>query len=131
MDYNELAIYYKELKENANRYKTIFYLTVFIYILIYIFLNEYRVLFCFIFPIFYILSHAILQNNFLNNFFPYLKNEVVNNTFKELKKEGYLNKIFEDFNIDNQEFNVKYYSAFSSSGIFNLNLTYTDRRYIK
>jgi hypothetical protein len=127
MDYNELAIYYKELKEKANKYKTIFYLTVFIYILIFIFLNEYCVLFCFIFPIFYILLYAILQNNF----FPYLKNEVVNNTFKELKKEGYLNKIFEDFNTDNQEFNVKYYPYFSYySGIFNLNRPYTNRDYI-
>ncbi len=135
MDYNELAIYYKELKKEANKYKTIFYLTVFIYILIFIFLNQYCVLFCFIFPIFYILLYAILQNNFLNDFFPYLKNElkkeIVNNTFKELKKEGYLNKIFEDFNIDTQEFNVKYYPDFSSySGIFNLNRTYTDRDYI-
>lgn len=128
MDYNELAIYYKELKEKANKYKTIFYLTVFIYILIFIFLNQYFVLFCFIFPIFYILLYGILQNNF----FPYLKNEVVNNTFKELKKEGYLNKIFEDFNIDNQEFNVEYYPDFSYySGIFNLNRTYTTRDYIK
>jgi hypothetical protein len=136
MDYNELATYYKELKEKANRYKTIFYLTIFIYILIFIFLNEYCVLFCFIFPIPYILLHATLQNNFLddflNDFIPYLKNEVVNNTFKELKKEGYLNKIFEDFNIDNQEFNVKYYPDFSSySGTFNLNRPYTDRDYIK
>jgi hypothetical protein len=126
MDYNELAIYYKELKEKANKYKTILFLTVFIYILIFIFLNQYCVLFCFIFPIFYILLYAILQNNF----FPYLKKEIVNNTFKELKKEGYLNKIFEDFNTDNQEFNVKYYPYFSHySGIFNLNLTYTDRDY--
>jgi len=125
----------KELKKKANRYKTILYLTVFIYILIFIFLNEYRVLFCFAFPIFYILLHATLQNNFLNDFFPYLKNElkkeIVNNTFKELKKEGYLNKIFEDFNIDNQEFNVEYYPDFSYYyAIFNLNRTYTDRDYI-
>jgi hypothetical protein len=127
MDYNELAIYYKELKEKANRYKTIFYLTVFIYILIFIFFNGYCVLFCFIFPIFYILLYAILQNNFNS----YLKNEVVNNTFKDIKKEGYLNKILEDFNTDNQEFNVKYYPDFySNSGIFNLNRTYTDRDYI-
>jgi hypothetical protein len=75
----------------------------------------------------FLLLYAILQNNF----FPYLKNEVVNNTFKELKKEGYLNKIFEDFNTDNQEFNVKYYPYFSSySGIFNLNRPYTNRDYI-
>jgi hypothetical protein len=128
------VIEYKEIKEKANKYKIIFYLTVFISILIFIFLiwlsflysYGYCVLYGFIYPFFLLFLYAILQNNFI----VYLKNGALHNIFKELKKEGYLNKIFEDFNIDNQEFDVKYYPKFfSKADAFGSDIIYADSNY--